>query len=221
MGIKNVLCDLDGTLTDSELGITNCIRYALKALARPDMSAEELRWTVGPPIHLSFATLLDTSDERLIQQGVEFYRERYDTLGWAENSVYDGMPAALAELRAAGLRLFVATSKPQVFAKRILTHFELAGYFEAIYGSGLDGTRANKGELIAYLVQQEGLNVDECLMIGDRKHDVLGAKANGMECLGVTYGYGSEEELLRAGAVAVASHPRDWAPYVCGLTGTL
>jgi phosphoglycolate phosphatase len=221
VALTSVLFDLDGTLTDSALGITNCLRYALAKLGRADVEADEIRWTLGPPIQKSFEVLLETHDPALIQEGVDFYRERFSTVGWLENSVYDGVEAALDSVRAEGLRLFVATSKPQVFAHRILSHFGLADRFEHVYGSELNGSLGKKGDLIAYVLAQEGLKANDCLMVGDREHDVIGAKANGMECLGVTYGYGGAPELLSAGAVALVEHPREWASAIRTLTGTL
>jgi len=211
---KSVLLDLDGTLTDSAPGITNCVRHALRTLGRPDVSPDALRWTIGPPIKQWFEVLLETSDEVLVQRGVDLYRERFSSVGWLENALFDGVPEALSALAAAGVRLYVATSKPQVFATRIVEHFGIAKELQGVYGSDLDGTLGNKAELIAHILEKEQLQANDCLMIGDRKHDVIGAKLNAMDCLGVTYGYGSKAELQAAGALALVNHPSEWASFV-------
>jgi phosphoglycolate phosphatase len=138
---------------------------------------------------------------------VAFYRERFSDVGLFENSLYPDIGAALAALAQSPRRLFVATSKPHVFASRIIEHFGLAGYFEHVFGSELDGTRVHKAELLAYALAQTGVDPSDALMIGDRSHDVLGAKANGMDAVGVTYGYGSPEELIEAGARRLCPSP--------------
>jgi phosphoglycolate phosphatase len=216
-----VFCDLDGTLTDAAPGITNCIRHALKALQMPDVEPDDLRWTLGPPLQNSLPTLLGTSDPIVVQRAIDHYRERFSTVGWLENSVYEGVPEALAALKIAGVRIFLATSKPRVFAEAILDYFELGSYFEGVYGSELDGTRANKTLLLAHVLEQERLDPKSCLMIGDREHDVLGAKANRIDCLGVTYGYGTSEELIEAGAIDLVAAPSGWPLFVLSPTGTL
>lgn len=143
-----------------------------------------------------------------------FYRERYASQGFRENAVYPGMEAALGELRSRGLALFVATSKPAVYAGRILEHFGLRHFFSAVYGSELDGTRSNKAQLLAYLLDRECLVPAETVVVGDRAQDVAGALANGMRPVGALWGYGSREELAAAGAVAFCERP-------CGLPACL
>jgi phosphoglycolate phosphatase len=208
----NLLFDLDGTLTDPKEGILESIRFALSRLGWLDMpSDEDIAWCIGPPFRESLGRLLKTDDENRIEEAVSIYRERFGTIGKFENRVYEGIPETLASLRGLGLRLLVATSKPTFYATQILERFQLAPYFEGVYGSEMDGTRGAKPELLAYLLTVEKLSADECLMIGDRKHDVLGAAANGIPCCGVTWGYGSVEELREAGAKAVCSRPQDLA----------
>lgn len=203
--LKSVLFDLDGTLTDPKPGITRCIAYGLERLGLVSPPPEELLWCIGPPLIESLETLV--GDSNLARQALTYYRERFSEVGLYENEVYAGIVEALAELVAMGFGLHLATSKPQPYAQRILDHFELSGYFQGVHGSSLDGSLVNKGELIAHLLATEALNPTEALMVGDRAHDVFGATANGIACLGVLYGYGSREELEAAGAVALCEKP--------------
>ena len=197
--------DLDGTLTDPKPGITGSIQYALEKLDRPVPSRDELTWCIGPPLRASFAALL--GGEELADRAVVLYRERFSDVGLFENSLYPDIPAVLATLAQSPRRMFVATSKPHVFASRIIEHFGLAGYFEHVFGSELDGTRVHKADLLAYALAETGVDPSQALMIGDRSHDVAGAKANGVEAIGVTYGYGSPEELIEAGAADLCASP--------------
>lgn len=197
--------DLDGTLTDPKPGITGSIQYALQKLDRPVPSQDELAWCIGPPLRASFVVLLGGED--LADRAVELYRERFGDVGLFENSVYAGIEPVLAALEQEGARMFVATSKPHVFARRIIDHFGLGRYFGHVFGSELDGTRVHKSDLLAYALERTGTDPARSLMIGDRSHDVLGAKANGMDAIGVTYGYGSAEELHAAGAWRLCNSP--------------
>jgi phosphoglycolate phosphatase len=201
-----IFFDLDGTLTDPKPGITGSIQYALQKLGRPVPSQDELTWCIGPPLRASFVVLLGGEDHA--DRAVELYRERFGDVGLFENSVYPDIEAVLASLGATRLRLFVATSKPHVFAKRIVAHFGLDRHFEHVFGSELDGTRVHKSDLLTYALERTGTDPAQALMIGDRSHDMLGAKANGMSAIGVTYGYGSPEELLAAGARHLCASPR-------------
>src|SRR5215469_15757660 len=198
--------DLDGTLTDPKPGITRSIQYALGRLGRLVPSQDELAWCIGPPLRASFVALLGGEDHA--DRAVALYRERFGEVGLFENSVYPEIETVLAKLSQSGFRMFVATSKPHVFARRIIDHFGLARHFEYVFGSELDGTRVHKADLIAYALEQTGADASRSLMIGDRSHDVLGAKANGMDAIGVTYGYGSREELISAGARHLCATPR-------------
>jgi phosphoglycolate phosphatase len=198
--------DLDGTLTDPKPGITRSIQYALQKLDHPTMPTEdELTWCIGPPLRASFVRLLGA--ETSADLAVSYYRERFSDVGLYENGVYDGIGDVLTSLRASGHRLFVATSKPHVFAERIIDHFGLRDHFERVFGSELDGTRVDKSHLLEYALKQVAVDPAKTLMIGDRSHDMVGAKNNGMKGIGVLYGYGSRDELLEAGAHHVCATP--------------
>jgi phosphoglycolate phosphatase len=213
----NVLFDLDGTLTDPGRGIVKCFQYALGRLGRPCPPPEELARYIGPPIRPAFGEMLRSEDERLIEEAVEAYRERFATVGLYENRVYEGVPEMLEGLRAAGFRLYVATSKPQVYAEEVLRHFSLDSYFEDVQGNELGGRLDDKAELVRELLARRGLGAEMSLMVGDRRHDVRAARGNGLQSVGVTYGYGSEAELREAGAVYVAGSPREVEELIKGL----
>jgi phosphoglycolate phosphatase len=198
--------DLDGTLTDPKPGITGSIQYALQKLDLPVPSQDELTWCIGPPLRASFVTML--GGEKLADLAVSFYRERFADVGLYENSLYPGIKDVLTTLGRSRRRMFVATSKPGIFAVRIIEHFGLTGYFERVFGSELDGTRVHKTDLLAYALETTGVDASQALMIGDRSHDMIGAKNNGMGAIGVLYGYGSKEELIGAGASHVCATPR-------------
>lgn len=203
----NVLFDLDGTLMDPKVGIIGCFKYALDALRIASPGDRELERFIGPPLRESFSMLLRTVNGGLVEQAVTLYRERFATVGMFENNLYSGIGDALAQLRDSGANLFVATSKPGVFAERIVQHFGLSQFFRAVYGSELDGSKAAKRDLIAHVLRAESLSPAETLMIGDRAHDVFGAKANGVFSVGVLWGYGSAEELATAGAGVLCEEP--------------
>lgn len=205
----NILFDLDGTLTDSYQGITRCFCFALSALGRTAPPQEDLKWCIGPSPKDSFAKLLDTDDEKLIEEALRLYRERFSSVGLFENEVYEGIPDALSVLLEKGHELYVATAKPIVYAKQIIEHFDLQRYFKTIHGSELDGTRSDKTLLLSHILQSEALDSSETLMVGDRKYDMLGAKANGVKGLGVLWGYGARDELETAGAHTCIGHPRE------------
>jgi phosphoglycolate phosphatase len=202
-----VFFDLDGTLTDPKPGITECIRHALRGLGRTAPAMDELLWCIGPPLAKTFATLLDTTDPELVTRALALYRERFGTVGLYENALYPGIPDAVAAVRDAGFATYVMTSKPHVYATRIVEHFGLTPLFDHVYGSELDGTRVEKGDLIAYALAHERLDPARVVMIGDREHDAIGARRNGVRVIGVTYGYGSEAELRREGAALIAESP--------------
>jgi phosphoglycolate phosphatase len=203
----NILVDLDGTLTDSAPGIVACIKHALAEMRRACPGDAALRNFIGPPLHETFRVLLGSDDPGRIQTALGLYRERFAARGILENAVYPGIPLALQELVDAGAVLFLATSKPLPYAERIVEHFELRGYFSAVYGSEFDGTRSGKGELIAHILKVQALSPRSTVMVGDRSHDVVGAKANGVFPIGVLWGYGSRDELAAAGATAFCERP--------------
>jgi len=207
-GTRAILFDLDGTLTDPKPGITTCIQYAMRELGHEVPHTDDLHWCIGPPLRGAFAKVLNTTDEAVIDRALALYRERFGTIGLFENTLYEEIPGTLQTLRALGYRTLVATSKASVYAERIVKHFGLAGLFDKVYGSELNGIRSDKGELIAYVMLTENLLPAEVLMIGDREHDVIGAKKNGVPCIGVVYGYGTEEELRSGGALSIAASPR-------------
>jgi len=200
MSQMQLFFDLDGTLTDSRPGILASMRHALTILGREIPTDEALSRFIGPPTHEAFRELLQSNDPELNAHTIGIYRERYAKLGLFESSVYPGVAEGLKALREANFRLFVVTSKPQVFANTIIDHFELRPYFSQVYGSELSGERSNKGELIAHVLQTEGISPPGAWMIGDRLHDVVGAKQNGVRVAGVLWGYGSRQELSEAGA---------------------
>jgi len=211
--VEAVLFDLDGTLTDSRLGILRSARHAFERLSEakgrpfPLPDDAELGWIVGPPLRDSFARLAGAENEEAV---MAFYRQRYVPVGMFENTVYDGVPEALEALRAPGMRLFVATSKNEHDARRILEHFDLAKHFAGIHGARDDGGQADKSELIAHLVKSEGLEVgrDRIAMIGDRKYDAIGARHVGIAAVGALWGYGGRAELEAAGADPIVETPK-------------
>jgi phosphoglycolate phosphatase len=204
-----VLFDLDGTLTDPKLGIVKSIQYALTQLGQIPPDLDDLLWCIGPPLTASFTRLLDTTDRTQLERAIQLYRDRFATVGLFENLLYPEIPEVLKEIRAAGYRTYVATSKPQIYAHKIIEHFNLAGLFDRVYGSELDGSYSIKGELIEKILRLENLVPAQTLMVGDRSYDTIGAKQNGLYSIGVTYGYGSELELSECGTDAIVDRPKD------------
>lgn len=198
--------DLDGTLTDPALGITNSFIHALKYFDIEIPSYETLCTFIGPPLPETFKTQFGFTEEKA-SEGVKKYREYFSTKGLFENSVYTGIPELLASLKKAGKKLVVATSKPEEYSVRIIEHFGLSQYFENICGSKMDETRSKKDEVIAFAIERNNIkDKSKILMIGDRKHDILGAKKIGLKSCGVLFGYGSREELKTAGADFIAEN---------------
>ncbi|MBR0726917.1 HAD family hydrolase [Bradyrhizobium manausense] len=204
--MATIFFDLDGTLTNPKPGITRSIQYALERLSLAVPGEDELTWCIGPPLHASLKKL--TGTDALADQALLLYRERFSDIGLFENEAYAGIVDTLATLAATTPRMFVATSKPTVYATRIVDHFGLKPYFERVFGSELDGTRVDKRDLLRYALDETRVEADGAIMIGDRSHDVVGARTNGMTAIGVLYGYGSEAELRDAGAHHIcAAHP--------------
>ncbi len=203
----NILFDLDGTLTDPRVGIIRCIQHALEVLNGPKWRNSDLERFIGPPLHESFKEILGTTDGAAAWEALQIYRERYSRVGFLENEVYPGVPQALEALRRAGHHLWIATSKPTVYACNIAEHFQLAKHFEGIYGSELDGARTGKADLIKFILEREGLSPAESVMVGDRRHDAEGAGINGLRSIGVLWGLGSEKELKEAGADQLVNRP--------------
>jgi len=198
-----VFFDLDGTLCDPKIGIVRSIRHALDRLGVDCPADDELTWCIGPPLLDSFSRIVGTA---LAPRALELYRERFAEVGWKENYVYSGIVDGLRQLAESGRPLYVATSKPLVFADRIIRHFELSQVFSRVFGSELDGTRSHKAELLGFAIAETGFG-EQAVMVGDREYDVLGAKANNIASIGVTYGYGSYQELENAGADVVVDSP--------------
>lgn len=217
LGIEptHLFFDLDGTLTDPAPGITACLRHALEQLGEPQPN-DELSQFIGPPLTATFSHLLrDPSSER-IDLAIEHYRERFSKVGLFENSVFNGIPDALATLQGVGYELRVATSKPHVYADRIIDHFELRRFFPVVYGSELSGERSNKGALIEHALIQESVGSGQTWMIGDRRHDVEGAARNGVRSVGVLWGFGSRSELAAAGAEHILEEVDGLVPLFTG-----
>ena len=199
-----LLFDLDGTLTDPAIGITNGVMRAKEHFHLPEEPREALYRFIGPPLVDGFMDFYGFTKPQA-EEAVRVYRSYYGTVGLFENTVYPGIPQLLSDLRAAGKKLAVATSKPEAFSRRILERFELAPYFHHICGASFDESRAQKAQVIAYALEQCGVeDRSAVVMIGDRKHDILGAKQNGLDSVGVLYGYGNREELSAAGADNIA-----------------
>jgi phosphoglycolate phosphatase len=211
MSLSNILFDLDGTLTEPALGITNCYRFALEALGRPAPAQGDLLKFIGPPMRENFAGILGSTDAALVERAVALYRERFAAVGLYENEVYPGVHEMLEELRAAGLRLFVATSKVTEYSARILEHFDLSRFFVAVHGATPDGSLDDKALLLARLLREEGIDPAESVMVGDREHDINAARRNSLRAVGVGYGYGSRAELAGAGADFICESPAEVA----------
>ena len=204
-----ILFDLDGTLTDPGEGITNSVAYALGKYGIEVTDKKELYKFIGPPLKDSFMKYYGFSEEEAIK-AIEYYREYFRDAGIFENKVYEGVVDMLSTIKESGRRIILATSKPEEFAMRILQHFGLKKYFNVVAGASMDSSRSKKGDVIAYAISLcDDFDKDKSIMIGDREHDMLGAKENGLKSLGVLYGYGSEEELKKAGADYIVSTPAD------------
>lgn len=192
---KFILFDLDGTLSDPKIGITKSVQFALDRMGIRVDNLDELDAFIGPPLQQSFSDYY-SFNEAQTKNAITHYRERFSDVGMYENTLYDHIPALLQELKQNGHNLVVATSKPTVFAKEILKYFNIHHHFDLIVGSNLDGTRTAKTEIIQYILDHfKQFRSEEFIMIGDRKHDIIGAHNTGIDSIGVTYGYGSEEEI--------------------------
>ena len=203
MKYKYILFDLDGTLTDPGEGITNSVAYSLKKFGIEVEDKTELYKFIGPPLVDSFKEFYGFSDDKA-WQGVEYYREYFADKGIFENKVYKDITKVLETLRNKGYHLLIATSKPTNYAVKILEEFNLAGYFDFVSGSDMNEKNSNKSEIIRYALDMNNIAPEEAVMIGDRKHDIIGAKANGVHSIGVLYGYGDMQELQMACADDIA-----------------
>ena len=206
--MNTLLFDLDGTLTDPREGITRSIAHALERLGIEPPAPDRLTFAIGPPLRATFATLLATDKRETVELAVAHYRERFGDVGLFENTLYDGIVETLGILAGRGTPLFVATSKPLVYARRIIDHFGLGGHFVEVHGCELDGTREDKRDLIAHILPHHGLDPSRAAMIGDRGVDMRAARHHGLKAVGALWGYGSREELLEHGAQRLSASPR-------------
>ncbi|HEY2495370.1 MAG TPA: HAD family hydrolase [Paenibacillus sp.] len=195
MNAEIILFDLDGTLTDPKLGITKSVQYALSKFDIHEPDLDKLEMFIGPPLAVSFADFYGFAEAE-VSQAVTYFREYFVDKGMFDNAVYSGIPELLQMLLNQGRTLMIATSKPTVYAEQIVRHFEIDHYFAALYGSNLDGTMADKTSIIRSIIVDKELNIEKTIMIGDRKHDIIGANNNGISSIAVEYGYGNSEELL-------------------------
>jgi phosphoglycolate phosphatase len=209
--MKDILFDLDGTLTDPREGITRSIAYALERLGIEPPPLDALTFAIGPPLRASLARLVGTDERDTVERALAHYRERFADVGLFENQPYDGIADTLALLTAGGARLYVATSKPRVYARRIVAHFALDAHFIAVHGCELDGTREDKRDLLAHLLPHHGIEPASAAMIGDRGADMTAARHHGVRAIGALWGYGSRAELEDAGAQALCASPRELA----------
>ncbi len=212
---NTILFDLDGTLTDPMIGITKSVQYALKKYGIIEEDLWNLTKFIGPPLSHSFREFYGFSEEES-HKAVEYYREYFAPTGKFENVVYDGIPEMLDTLKKAGFTLAVATSKPEVFAKDILEHFDLEKYFDFVGGALLNG-RTDKAEVITYVLENLKAQKAEVIMIGDREHDIIGATKNGIDSIGVLYGYGDMEEHRKAGAGKIVETVEELGAYLGSL----
>ena len=203
-----ILFDLDGTLTDPGLGITNSVAYALEKYGIEVQDRKSLYCFIGPPLKDSFMKYYGFSEEKAFE-AIRLYREYFSEKGLFENEVYEGVRELLEKIKASGRKIVLATSKPEVFSVRILEHFDLMKYFDVVAGASMDETRNKKGDVIRYAMEKGGFTADKAIMIGDREHDIFGAKENALPSIGVLYGYGDEAELRSAGADYIAENVED------------
>ncbi len=215
---ETILFDLDGTLTDPGLGITNSVLYALEQMGYSLPPREALYRFIGPPLLDSFQQFYGMTLEQATR-AIALYRVYFAQTGIWENVVYPGIPTLLEQLCQAGKRLLVATSKPQVFAEQIVEHFGLNTWISGVAGATMDGERTKKGQVIQYALTKYAVNPANALMVGDRKHDIIGAKENQLDAIGVLFGYGSREELTLAGASALAESPQALGNLILTETG--
>jgi len=211
---KYILFDLDGTLTNPEIGITNCVKYALEKFNIKVEDRKELHPFIGPPLTYSFETYYGFSKEDS-ELAVKYYRERFSVKGLYENEVYNGVDNLLQQLKESGKILVLATSKPEEYAIKILEYFDLYKYFDFVAGATMNGSRGEKADVIRYAIEISGIeNKSEAIMVGDRNYDILGAKENGLDSIGVLFGFGDYEELSKAGANCIAETVEDIIKYI-------
>jgi phosphoglycolate phosphatase len=203
----SVLFDLDGTLTNPRVAITSSMAHALAEVGAPVPPIEELVWCIGPPLRQNFGRLLGLDRAHLVERAAQAYLTRYAIEGVRETIEYPGIDAMLRAIGDAGPRIYLATTKFVDHAEEVLIAFSLRQYFEGVFGARSDGSMGDKRELLKHIIEKTGIDPARAVMIGDREHDIVGAKANGISTIGVTYGFGSREELEKAGADAICESP--------------
>ncbi len=214
MQYKNILFDLDGTLTDSGPGIRNAVRHALRRFGIEENEKEKLDRFIGPPLYDSFVRFYGIEPEKA-KNGEEYFREYYRDTGIFENSVYDGIPECLSALKNSGLSLYIATSKPDFMAEKVVEYFDIKKYFDGIFGAKPDMSISSKKDVITLLRNAHPeITPENSVMVGDREHDALGARAHGIGCIGVLWGYGSEEEFLQCGTMHTVKTPKELSRYL-------
>ena len=214
MQYKNILFDLDGTLTDSGPGIRNAVRHALRRFGIEETEKEKLDRFIGPPLYDSFQRFYGI-DPETAKNGEEYFREYYRDIGIFENSLYDGIDECLCALVRGGMKLYIATSKPDFMAERVVEHFDIKKYFNGIFGAKPDMSISSKKDVISLLRNAHPeITPENSIMVGDREHDVFGARHHGIGCVGVLWGYGSEKELCDAGVVTTVKTPLSLSQYL-------
>lgn len=211
--MKNILFDLDGTIINSEEGITNCIRYVLDFWGIEQPPQKDLLCFIGPPLREQFKKIYGFEGDR-VEQSVIKYRERFDKIGIFECELYSGVRELLMSLKEKGYHLAIASSKPQDACARIIEHFHLESCFDGIFGSTKDGKISSKREVLEHLFKTTGMERSETILVGDTKFDVIGAKEAAISCIGVTYGFGTEEELRDAGAIVICDNAQEVECYL-------
>lgn len=211
--MRNILWDLDGTIINSEEGITKCVQYALKEKGIDEPDLKNLRCFIGPPLDVMFREKYDMTPEEA-GESVQKYRERYNTLGIMECCLYNGVKETIIRMKEAGYWVALASSKPEMACRRLLEHFGLTPYFDEIVGATLDGSIGTKEQVLEELYRRAGVEKSAMCLIGDTKYDAKGAKDFGIRCIGVSYGFGTREEMIEAGAEAVFDDIREVEKYI-------
>lgn len=206
---NNIFLDVDGTIIDPKIGITKSAKFALEKIGIKTNSFDDLEFFIGPPLEESFKRYYKFEDEKC-ELAIKYFREYFGKYGIRENTLYDGIIDILIELKKRKKRLVIATSKPTDFTEEILKNYDIYKYFDFISGSTLDNTRNKKADIIKYAIDNLNIkNPEDCIMIGDRKHDIIGAKSNQMDSIGVLYGYGTFDELKNESATYIINSVKD------------
>lgn len=213
----NIFLDLDGTLIDPKEGITLSMQHALREIGADVPPQNELTWCIGPPLPQSFSAILGPGAD--IGEVMAHYRERFAEEGVYEADIYDGIGEMLEDFQDLGAKLWIATSKPHVYAQTIIDHFGISSHVDGLFGSELDGTNSDKTDLLAHALSETGADPAQCIMLGDRRFDIDGARNNDIPTIGALWGYGEEGELHMAEADALAGHPEEVAEIAIDLLG--